>query len=119
VLEQNNAMTLLGLHRRHRAAALGHLAAFEATSSLPSRRLARGLRRVGLPAEIVDYYLEHVTADAVHDQLAARSICGALVGAEPHLAEDVVFGAFTCLDLETRYAARMLEQWQGLVEETA
>ena len=36
VLEQNNAMSLFGLHRRLRGAALGHLAAFEATSS-PSR----------------------------------------------------------------------------------
>jgi len=35
VLELNNAMSLFGLHRRLRGAALGHLAAFEATSSLP------------------------------------------------------------------------------------
>src|SRR5699024_8624883 len=33
VLAQNNAMSLFGLHRRLRGAALGHLAAFEATSS--------------------------------------------------------------------------------------
>ena len=35
VLEQNNAMSLFGLHRRLRAAGVGHLAAFEATSSPP------------------------------------------------------------------------------------
>ena len=33
VLEQNNAMSLFGLHRRLRAAALGHLAAFDLTPS--------------------------------------------------------------------------------------
>ena len=49
VLEQNNALSLFGLHRRLRGAALGHLAAFEATSSLPSRRMAEGLERLGLP----------------------------------------------------------------------
>ena len=53
VLEQNNAMSLFGLHRRLRGAALGHLAAFEATSSLPSRRMAQGLARVGLAPEMV------------------------------------------------------------------
>lgn len=119
ILEQNNAMSLLGLHRRLRGAAVGHLAAFEATSSLPSRRLAHGLRRVGLAPEICDYYTEHVTADAVHDQLAARDVCEALVTAEPALAADVLFGAFTCLDLEARYAAAMLEHWESRGQETA
>lgn len=110
-LEQNNAMSLFGLHRRLRGAALGHLAAFEATSSTPSRRMAVGLQRLGFDPVLVDYYTEHVTADAVHDQLACRSICAELVAAEPGLADDVFLGAFTCMDMESRYAARMLESW--------
>ena len=111
ILELNNAMSLFGLHRRLRAASLGHLAAFEATSSLPSRRMAQGLARVELPQEMIAYYEEHVEADAVHEQLAVRTICGALVAEEPQLVDDVVFGAFTCLDLEDRYAQRMLDEW--------
>ena len=113
VLEQNNAMSLMGLHRRLRGAALGHLAAFEATSSMPSRRMVQGLTRLGLAPEIVAYYEEHVAADAVHEQLAVRTICGSLVRAEPALLADVYFGAFTCLDLEDRLARRLLEQWQA------
>lgn len=111
ILEINNAMSLFGLHRRLRAASLGHLAAFEATSSLPSRRMAQGLARLEFPAEMIAYYDEHVEADAVHEQLAVRTICGALVADEPHLVDDVVFGAFTCLDLEDRYARRVLDGW--------
>ncbi|MEJ7634221.1 iron-containing redox enzyme family protein [Aeromicrobium sp.] len=110
-LEENNAMSLFGLHRRLRASALGHLAAFEASSSLPSRRMAQGLARLGFAPEMVAYYEEHVEADAVHEQLAVRTICGALVEAEPHLVDDIVFGAFTCLDLEDRFARRMLDGW--------
>lgn len=116
ILEQNNAMTLLGLHRRLRGACVGHLAAFEATSSLPSRRIAGGLERLGFDESLVAYYTEHVIADAVHDQLACRSICGALVEDEPELREDVFLGAFTCLDLEARYAARMLAEWEPAEE---
>lgn len=112
ILEQNNAMTLFGLHRRLRGASVGHLAAFEATSSLPSRRIAQGLARLGLDGAMADYYSEHVAADAVHDQLACRGVCGGLVAAEPELLEDVFLGAFTCLDLEARYAAVMLDRWQ-------
>ena len=111
VLEQNNAMSLFGLHRRWRGAAMGHLAAFEATSSLPSRRMAQGLERLGFAPELVAYYAEHVEADAVHEQLAVRIICGALVEAEPTLADDVFLGAFTCLDLEDRLATRLLTEW--------
>jgi len=111
ILEQNNAMTFFGLHRRLRAAALGHLAAFEATSSLPSRRMAQGLERLGFPDELIAYYAEHVEADAVHEQLAVRTVLGALLEDEPALEEDAWFGAFTCLDLEDRVARRMLARW--------
>jgi hypothetical protein len=111
VLAQNNAMSLFGLHRRLRGAALGHLAAFEATSSLPSRRMVQGLERLGYPREMIAYYEEHVEADAVHEQLAVRLLCESLLAAEPALADDVFFGAFTCLDLEDRFAGAMLEAW--------
>lgn len=112
VLEENNAMSLFGLHRRLRGAAVGHLAAFEATSSLPSRRMAQGLSRLKFPAPMIDYYLEHVEADAVHEQLAVTNICGALVETDPDLYDDVFFGAFTCLDLAGRFARRMLTRWE-------
>lgn len=111
ILEQNNAMSLFGLNRRLRAASLGFLAAFEATSSTPSRRMAQGLDRLGFPAAMIDYYLEHVEADAVHEQLAVRTICGVLLQQEPDLLEDVYFGAWTSMDLEDRYAERMLQEW--------
>ena len=112
ILEQNNAMTMFGLHRRLRGAAMGHLAAFEASSSMPSRRMAAGLERLGLDATMVGYYTEHVTADAAHEQVAVRAICGALLDREPSLWDDVFFGAFTCLDQEARVAGLLLDRWQ-------
>lgn len=111
VLVQNNAMSLFGLHQRLRGAALGHLAAFEATSSLPSRRMVQGLDRLGLPPEMIAYYEEHIEADAVHEQLAVRTICGALVAEEPAQTAEVAFGALTCLGLEDRFARRLLAEW--------
>lgn len=111
VLEQNNAMSLFGLHRRLRGAAIGHFAAFEASSSLPSRRVSQGLQRLGFPPEMIAYYDEHVEADAVHEQLAVRSIVVPMVQEDPHLLEDVFLGAFTCMDLEDRFAGRMLTEF--------
>ena len=111
VLEQNNALSMFGMQRRLRGAALGHLAAFEATSSLPSRRMAQGLERLGFPAEMIGYYTEHVEADAVHEQLALRDICLRLVAEEPATEPDVWFGAWVCLDLEDRTATGLLDAW--------
>ena len=116
VLVQNNVLTMFGLHRRLRAAALGHLAAFEATSSLPSRRMAQGLERLDFPASMVEYYAEHVEADAVHEQLAMRTIVGGLVAEEPRLEREAWFGAWACLDLESRAAQALLERWDATEE---
>lgn len=111
ILEQDNVMSMLGLNRRLRAASLGFLAAFEATSSAPARKIARGLERLGFPAEMIRYYTEHVEADAVHEQLAIRNICGTLLEDEPDQHENVYFGAWTSLHMDDRYAERMLGEW--------
>ena len=107
-----NTMSLFALNRRLRGAALGHLAAFEATSSLPCAKVADGARRLGLPEEVVDYYEEHVEADAVHEQLAIRSICGALVAEDPRLAPDVVMGAAACLAVDGLAADVLVARWR-------
>lgn len=112
-LAVNNAMSLFGLHRRLRGASLGHLGAFETTSSLPCRRYARGIRRLGLPEVVAAYYDEHVEADAVHEQVALRDICGRLVADEPALREDVLFGAAVCLRLEEVSATETLGAWRA------
>jgi hypothetical protein len=111
-LTLTNAMSLLGLHRRLRAAAMGHLGAFEATSSLPCRRFAGGVRRLGLPQPAAAYFDEHVEADAVHEQVALRDICAGLVDQDPALLPDVFFGAAVCLDLDAVVGSLLLRAWR-------
>lgn len=112
-LAANNAMSLFGLHRRLRGAAMGHLAAFEATSSLPCRRYAAGLRRVGFSERAAAYFDEHVEADAVHEQLAIREICATLVAEQPELEDDVFFGALACVMLDARQATSLFAKWDS------
>ncbi|GAB3956565.1 iron-containing redox enzyme family protein [Streptomyces sparsus] len=111
-LATSNAISLFGLHRRLRGALVGHLAAFEMTSSLPNRRYGNGLRRIGGTPADTAFYDEHVTADAVHEQIAAHDVCGALVRAEPALTADVLFGAACALALDARMAAHLLSRWR-------
>lgn len=107
-----NAMSLFGLHRRLRGAIVGHLAAFEMTSSLPNRRYGNALRRLGFGAEATDFFDEHVAADAVHENIAAWDLAGGLAAAEPRLAPDVMMGARALLALEARWARHLLGAWE-------
>ena len=115
-LAVNNIMSLFGLSRRLRGAALGHLAAFEATSSVPCRRIAAGIERVGLPDVVAAYFHEHVEADAAHEQIAMRDICGSLVANDPELRADVLFGVAACLHLDVLAARALLDSWQDARE---
>ncbi|SDI16220.1 iron-containing redox enzyme family protein [Nonomuraea jiangxiensis] len=108
----SNVMSLFGLHRRWRGALLGHLAALEMTSSLPNRRYAAGLRRLGAGPRTVRFYDEHVQADAVHEQIAVNDLCGAFATAFPPYTGDIVYGAACALELERRWAEHVMGRWQ-------
>ncbi|MEW9532913.1 iron-containing redox enzyme family protein [Microbispora sp. NPDC049125] len=111
-LAVSNTMSLFGLHRRHRGALVGHLAAFEMTSSQPNRRYSQGLRRLGGDAASRRYYDEHVQADAVHEQIAAHDMCGGLAAEAPHLAGDIMYGAGCALTLDRLFAEHVLGRWR-------
>ena len=106
-----NVMSLFGLNRRLLAAGVGHFAAFEASSSVPSRRVAAGLERLDL-SPAAEYFDEHVEADAVHEQIAARDICGSLVRDDPALRGEVVFGVLCALHLDSLSGAELLSRWE-------
>jgi hypothetical protein len=108
-----NTMSLFGLHRRWRGAALGHLTAVEMTSSEPSRRYSAGLRRLGHDERVTVFYDEHVEADAVHEQIASVDMCGSLVTEEPELLPDVLFGAACSLALDGVTARHLLGAWEA------
>src|SRR5438270_2828337 len=106
-----NLMSLFGLHRRWRGAIVGHLALFEMTSSIPNRRYAEGLRRLGLGEEATLFFDEHVAADAVHENVAAVDLAGGLVRQDPAAAADILWGARTLSFVETRWGSHVLRCW--------
>jgi hypothetical protein len=106
-----NLISLFGLHRRWRGALVGHLAAFEMTSSLPNRAYGNGCRRLGFDAEATRFFAEHVEADSVHEVLAC-DLAVEVATREPALAADVVFGAAALALLEGRASAALLRAWR-------
>lgn len=111
VLASHNAMSMFGLNRRLRGAIVGHLAAYEMTSTLPCRNYANGMRRLGLGEDATAYFDEHVAADAVHEQIAGRDLAGSLAEDEPALLGDIFLGAATHLYAEGLVEAHVLAAW--------
>lgn len=111
-LASTNMMSLFGLNRRLRGAIVGHLAAYEMTSSQPNRLYGNGFRRLGFDEDVTWYFDEHVEADAVHEQIAGRDLAGGLVEAEPELLEDVYFGASAALTLDGMLGERIIAAWE-------
>jgi hypothetical protein len=108
-----NLMSMCGLHRRLRGAIVGHLALFEMTSSIPNRRYAAGLRRLGLDAPgATEFFDEHVEADAVHEAVAAVDLAGGLARQEPALARDILWGASALVAVEGRWARHLMTAWE-------
>ncbi|MCU1406529.1 MAG: iron-containing redox enzyme family protein, partial [Glaciihabitans sp.] len=108
-----NMMSMFGLNRRLRGAIVGHLAAFEMTSSIPNRMYGNGFRRLGFNDDVTEYFDEHVEADAVHEQIASFDLAGSLAEDDPRLLEDIFFGASACLVVDGWAAQHLLESWQN------
>lgn len=106
-----NLISLFGLHRRLRAALVGHLAIFEMTSVLPMSRYARGLDRLNMGPRARRFYDVHVEADQRHQTIAARDMAGRLAEDEPALAAGILFGARAVMEVERRFSEEVQAAW--------
>ena len=112
-LAGTNAVSMFGLHRRLRGAAVGHLAIFEMFSVLPMQKISDTLARLGAGPWARLFFDTHVVADAEHQTIAARDLAGGLVAQDPSLATDVLFGAHAIGVLEGRVARRTTMAWEA------
>jgi hypothetical protein len=106
-----NLVSMFALHRRWRAALVGHLAVFEMTSVEPMGRYSNALARFGVGPEGRRFYDVHVTADERHALIARDKMVTGLIRAEPELSADLLFGAGAVLMLEQRFASHLLDAW--------
>ena len=70
------------------------------------------MRRAGAGPAAVRFYTEHVTADAVHEQVVRHEVVGGLLADEPHLGPDIAFGVHATGFLEDRLSAHLLKAWR-------
>lgn len=108
-----NMMSMFGLHRQHRGALIGQLAAAEITSSPAARRMLIALERLGAAPECMRFYAEHVEADAVHEQVMRHGVVANLLAHEPDLTESVVLGIQSTNLLEDRFCETTIGNWRA------
>lgn len=106
-----NVMSMFGLHRALRGAAVGHFAATEITSPPGSLQMVRGLLRLDAPAPCIDFYQEHVEADAVHEEVVRSDVIASLVETDPAASGRIVFGMRVFRLIEDRLADHLMSSW--------
>ncbi|PRY12540.1 iron-containing redox enzyme family protein [Kineococcus rhizosphaerae] len=111
VLAEVNFMSMAGLHRELRGALVGQFAVVELTSSPGSARLVAAAERLGCGPATVEFYAEHVEADAVHEQVVRHGIIAPLVADDPSMAADVVFGMQAAAFIDDLLGEHVLGRW--------
>lgn len=106
-----NVMQLFGLHRRWRGALLGNLGVTEIGSSIANRRYSEALTRLGASDRSRWFFDEHVTADAVHEQVAAHDMCGSFCRDNPAETPAVLTGAISTLAVRRAFGQHVLGHW--------
>jgi hypothetical protein len=107
-----NLMSLCGLHRSLRGSLVGHFAAAEITTAPSATRMAKALERLDAHPDCVEFFTEHIEADAVHEQVMRRDVIGDLLAREPELTGSVVFGVQATELLEQRLGDHLLGAWK-------
>jgi hypothetical protein len=106
-----NLASLFGLHRRWRAALVGHLAVFEMTSVEPMGRYSAALARMDIGPEARRFYDVHVAADVRHGRIALERMVAGFIETEPDLGDDLLFGAAAVLLVEERFSCDLVSTW--------
>ena len=108
-----NLASMFGLHRRWRAALVGHLAVFEMTSVEPMGRYSAALARLDIGPVGRRFYDVHVAADLRHGRIALERMVAGFAEAEPDLGADLLFGAAAVLLVETHFSRDLLDAWSA------
>ena len=106
-----NLMSLFGLHRELRGAAIGHFASTEITSSPGSGRLVEALEPMGAPESCIGFDREHVEADAVHEQVVGPTWSVIWSHGNRFWIAMWVFGIRGRDLIEDRLATHLMERW--------
>lgn len=116
-IANGNLLLMYALNRRRAARLLGALAILEHTAPYRFSRTVRGLRRLGMPEDVVYYHELHIEVDANHGKQLLERVLQPLVASSPAALREVCIGCLirynVALDYYTGLSRVMSQLRQG------
>jgi hypothetical protein len=106
-----NLLAGLAFNRHFAFHAIGALGVIELTAPKRSRMVNNGLRRVGIPPHVRQYYALHATLDIKHSESWNREVIAPLVGEGHEIARAIAEGAL----MRLRAGERCFEKYRGVL----
>jgi len=98
-----NLSACLALSPRYHYKALGYFGVTEYLAPRRFKDLVAGWRRLGLPAEGIEYHDLHIRIDAVHGKAWLDNVIRPLIERDPRVAKEIALGAMIRLNSSARY----------------
>lgn len=91
-LKNGNVLLMYALRRNYMPRLLGALAILEHTAPYRFSRTVRGLRRLGMPEDVIHYHELHIEVDANHGKQLFNRVLMPLVTTTPRAIREVCIG---------------------------
>lgn len=102
-IANGNLLLMYALERRYAARLLGSLAILEHTAPYRFSRTVRGLRRLGLPENVVHYHELHIEVDAHHGKQLFEQVLQPLAARSPEALREICIGCLVRFNIALDY----------------
>jgi hypothetical protein len=113
-LANGNLLLMYALDRRHAARLLGALAILEHTAPFRFSRTVRGLRRLGVPEDVVHYHELHIEVDAHHGRQLFERVLQPLAARSPEALREICIGCLVRFNIALDYYASLSQTMERL-----
>lgn len=91
-LKNGNMLLMYALQRRYTPRLLGALAILEHTAPYRFAKTVAGLRRLGMPEDVIHYHELHIEVDANHGKQLFNRVLLPLIRMEPNVIHEICMG---------------------------
>jgi hypothetical protein len=113
-LKNGNLLLMYALRRRYGPRLLGALAILEHTAPYRFAKCVEGLRRIGMPEDVVRYHEIHVQVDANHGLQLFNRVLLPLISCGPHILREICVGCLIRYRIAIDYYRSIEEALAGL-----
>ncbi len=111
-LANGNLLLMLSLRRNHCVKLMGALTLLEHSAPRRFARVVQGMRRLGVPEDVIYYHEMHVKIDAKHGDDLLNQVVLPMLRERPDLTAEVAAGVQLRLQVANRYYAMLTDVFE-------